>query len=67
MIREAVIELQDGRWNSYKTNEVSKTTHFYFLPQHLNKSVTILYQPDEVDLRIMYSVWKSDDKKINPS
>ena len=67
VLRDSVLELQDGRWSSFKTTEVSKTTHFYFLPQHANKSVMIHYQPDEVDLRIMYSVWKSDDKKINPS
>lgn len=67
MVRDAIIELKDGIWNSFKETEVSKTTHFYFLPKHPNKSVTILYNSGNVDLKIMYTIWKTDDNSINPT
>lgn len=67
MIKDSIIELKDGVWNSFKETEVSKTSHFYFLPKHPNKSVTILYRADYVDLKIMYTIWKTDDKSISPA
>ena len=67
MMRDSVIELRDGMWSSFRETEVSKTTHFYFLPKHPNKSLTVLYHSDHVDLKIMYSIWKTDDKSMDPS
>ena len=67
MIKDSVIELKDGVWNSFKETEITKTSHFYFMPKHLNKSVTILYKADMVDLKVMYTIWKTDDTSISPS
>jgi len=44
LIKDSIIELKDGIWNSYHINSIAKTSHFYFLPKHQNKSVTILYK-----------------------
>ena len=65
MIKDSIIEIKDGIWNSFKETEVAKTTHFFFLPKHQNKSVTILYQADFIDLKIMYTLWKTDDTSIS--
>lgn len=46
---------------------MARTSHFYFLPKHPNKSVTILYRADFIDLKIMYTIWKTDDKSISPT
>lgn len=62
-----MIELKDGIWQSYAVNDVTSSSHFYFLPKHINHSATIFYKPSIVDLRIVYSIWKSDDLSINPS
>lgn len=37
------------------------------MPKHPNKSVTILYKATMVELKIMYTLWKTDDKSINPT
>ena len=66
MVRDAIMELKDGFWNSFRETQISKTTRFYFMPKHNNKSVTVLYRADYIDLKIMYSIWKSDDKEIIP-
>jgi hypothetical protein len=67
LIKDSIIELKDGIWNTYPINNIAKTNHFYFLPKHANKSLTIQYKSDFVDLKLMYSLWKTDDKSINPS
>jgi hypothetical protein len=67
LIKDSIIELSDGIWNSYHVNEIAKTSHFYFFPKHQNKSVTILYRSEVVDLKIMYNIWKTDDQSINPA
>ena len=33
----------------------------------MNKTVAIVYSSDSVDIKIMYSIWKTDDKMINPA
>ena len=67
MLFRFMLKLKDGIWQSYGVNSASTSAHFYFLPKHLNHSATIFYKPSVVDLRIMYSVWKSDDLSINPA
>lgn len=67
MIQETIIELKDGIWGSYQINKVAENTHFYFLPKNKNRSITILFKSDFVDLKLMYTIWKTDDKSINPS
>ena len=63
----AIIELKDGIWQSYAVNDVTTSSHFYFLPKHQNHSATIFYKPSVVDLRVVYSIWKSDDLSISPA
>jgi hypothetical protein len=67
MIKETIIELKDGIWGSYQINKVAENTHFYFLPKNKNRSITVLFKSDFVDLKLMYTIWKTDDKSINPS
>ena len=63
----SIIELKDGIWQSYAVTDVTTSSHFYFLPKHLNHSATIFYKPSVIDLRVLYSVWKSDDLSIDVS
>ena len=51
----------------FQRNRSIKTSHFFFLPKHPNKSVTILYKATLVDLKIMYSIWKTDDHSLSPA
>ena len=67
MLKESVIELKDGIWNYFKINEVAENTHFYFFPKHKNKSVTLTYHSDMVDLKIAYALWKFDYSAITPA
>ena len=67
MSKDAIIELKDGIWQNYQHNKVAATSHFYFLPKHQNKSVTIFYKSSYIDLKVMYSVWQTDDTSINPA
>ena len=64
MVRDVVVELKDGLWQTYDINEAASTAHFYFLPKHQQHSVTIFYHSGAVDLRLAYSLWKSDDTSI---
>lgn len=67
MVKDSIIELKDGIWNSYQINTIAENTNFYFLPKNKNRSITILYKSDFVDLKLMYTLWKTDDKSINPA
>lgn len=60
LLQDAIIELKNGIWQNYNINKVSATTHFYFLPKHLDHSTTIFYKSTLVDLKIMYNLWKTD-------
>ena len=40
---ESVIALDDSIWGVYEINELSKRSHFYFVPRSKDKSVTILF------------------------
>jgi hypothetical protein len=66
LIKDSIIELKDGIWQNYNLNLIASTSHFYFQPQFQNKSVTILYHSSFVDMKLMYRLWKSDDKSISP-
>lgn len=67
MIKDAIIELKDGIWQNYATTLTSASSHFYFLPKHQNHSTTVFYKSSLVDLKIMYSLWQSDDQSIDTS
>lgn len=67
MLQDSVIELKDGIWQKFGINSVAETTHFYFLPKVKNKSVSIMYKTDLLDLHVVYNLWKSDQKGINPA
>lgn len=67
LVEESVIELKDGIWQNYDINSASISAHFYFIPNHQNHSTTIFYKSTVVDLRIMYNLWTTDFKTINPS
>jgi hypothetical protein len=37
------------------------------MPKHPNKTITILYKSNFIDLKILYNIWRTDDKSFNPS
>lgn len=65
MVQDAVIELKDGIWQTYDVNEASSSAHFYFLPKHDKHSITIFYHSPSVELKLGYTLWKSDDTSID--
>lgn len=67
MVKNSIIELKDGIWQSYAENAIASSSSFYFYPKHENKSVEIMYRSVFTDLRITYSIWKADDKNIDPT
>jgi hypothetical protein len=67
LLSDAVVELKDGLWQNYNINLASISSHFYFIPNHQNHSTTIFYKSTVVDLKIMYSLWKTDYKSMDPS
>lgn len=66
IVKDSVIELKDGLWQSYAINEIAQTAHFYFVPRNLKKSISIVYRSNIVDLGIVFSIWKTDEKNVNP-
>lgn len=44
IVRNSIIELKDGIWQSYSENSLINTAHFYFYPKHQDKNVVLLYQ-----------------------
>ena len=67
MEENAVVELKDGIWQTYDINEAASTAHFYFLPKHIKHSLSIFYHSFNIDLKITYKLWKSDDTSIDIS
>lgn len=67
MVKNAIIELKDGIWQSYAENAIAASSNFYFYPKHENKSIEIMYRSVFTDLRISYAIWKADDKNIDPT
>jgi hypothetical protein len=65
MVRDVVVELKDGIWQTYDINEAASTAHFYFLPKHQQHSITIFYHSYDIDLRLSYILWKTDDTSIS--
>ncbi len=39
MVKNSIIELKDGIWQSYAENSIATSSNFYFYPSHENKSV----------------------------
>jgi len=66
-VENSVIEMKDGLWQSYPLNVITSSSHFYFFPRHADKSVNIVYRSTFTDLRIAYSLWKAEDKTIDPT
>lgn len=66
-MKDSVIELKDGIWQTYAINTIAKTSHFYFMPKSKNSSINIMYKSSLVDVGISYTVWKSDKDDIDPS
>lgn len=67
LVKDSVIELKDGLWQTYAINTVAKTSHFYFLPTTKNSSISIMYKSSLVDVALSYSIWKSDKEDIDPT
>jgi hypothetical protein len=67
IVKDAVVELKDGIWQNYNINLASITSHFYYIPTHKEHSTTIFYKSTVADLKIMYSLWKTDDVSMDPS
>lgn len=67
LLSDSIIELKEGVWQSYSSNSVAETSHFYFLPKHKNKTLTLLYRSSTIDLKMLYTIWKTDDESINPA
>ncbi len=60
LVKDSVIELKDGQWQTYAINTIAQTSHFYFLPKTKNSSIDIMHKSSLVDLGISYTIWKSD-------
>lgn len=67
MMRYSIIELKDGIWQSYLEGTIAKDANFYFYPKHNDKNVVLLYYTPMEDLRLTYTLWKSDSKTLNPT
>jgi hypothetical protein len=66
MVRDSIIELKDGLWQSYSEYTIASSAYFYFYPKHYNKDVMIIYYNNLDSLRILYTLVKTDSKSINP-
>lgn len=66
-MKESVVELKDGIWETFAINTIAESTHFYFFPKLVNQSVSIMYKSDIFDIQLSYNLWKSDQKGINPA
>lgn len=51
-----MIELVDSIWSGFEINELSKNTHFYFVPRQANRSISIIFQTDDTHLYINYRI-----------
>lgn len=67
LVKDSVIELKDGLWQTYAINTIAKTSHFYFLPTTKNSSISVMYKSSLVDIGIAYTIWKSDKESIDPT
>jgi hypothetical protein len=67
MTRNSIIELKDGLWQSYLENTIASEAYFFFYPKHIDKNVVIIYSTIMEDLRLAYTLWKTDSKSLNPA
>jgi hypothetical protein len=66
MVRNSIIELKDGIWQSFSENTLINSAHFYFYPKHKDKNLVLLYHSSISNLRLFYNLWKTDEKSISP-
>ena len=66
LVKNSVIELKEGIWQSFMANAIASTLHFYFMPKSFNHSISILHQSKLVDMSLNYTLWESDRNSINP-
>ena len=57
LVKNSVIELKDGIWQSFLTNTIAETSHFYFIPKEFDHSLYIMYRSKLVDLSLNYTLW----------
>lgn len=62
---ESVILLEDSIWSSFEINDLSKTNHFYYIPRQTNKTINILFNTEDKNIFIDYSIFNTK-KSINP-
>ena len=58
LVRDGIIELKDGIWQSYLQQTIANSAHFYFYPRHKNKNTVIYFRSKFNDLKMVYKVWK---------
>lgn len=66
MTRHSLIELQEGIWQTFSLNSVAESSHFYFMPEHKDQSINIIYKSTEFDLRLSYKIFNTLYGKILP-
>ena len=67
LVKDSVIEVKDGIWQTFKTGTIAETSHFFYLPKSENASISIMYRSSLVTMGIAYTLWKYNEKGINPS
>ena len=67
MVTDSVVELKDGICQTYSIGTVAKNAHFFYLPKTKNSTISIMYKSSLVSMGVSYTVWKSDEKGIDPS
>lgn len=56
LAEEPVIALQDSVWSGWEMNELTRSSHFYFLPKHQNRTITVLFHTDDAHLFLTYKI-----------
>ena len=67
LVKDSVIELKDGIWQTYQSGTIADTAHFFYLPKSEDTSVSIMYKSNLVTMGLAYTLWKSDEKGIAPN
>ena len=67
MTRHAVIQMQDGVWQSFGLNSVAKTAHFFFEPRNKEDDISLFYKSTDQNIRLKYRMFYGDDNHINPA
>ena len=67
LVKDSVIEIKDGIWQTYSTSSIAQSAHFFYLPKEKNSSISIMYKSYLVTMGIAYALWKFDEKGIDPT